>query len=285
MLHVLPFSGKTLLMSRLNENNASPSKNTWRTSVAILLIIFLLLVAQCSGMFDDEQNDVSGNSRNSDQYNIVENADSTNASEASDPLYTVWDEEAAPQYWLLVGEAQIEHPDIEVGMTYGALDSQGRATWAALLADEVWFEDEQAEERETEQLPNPAGWPHNRVVDGIMPSGAEYHGYLWTRSHLVADSLGGDPIRENIIIGTRTQNAGEDDYQGGMLYVESRAYQWLSLHAKEGATLYYAAHPVYVGNEYIPRSVVVDLYGSDGSINERYIVYNAMKGVDIDYSE
>ena len=66
-----------------------------------------------------------------------------------------------------------------------------------------------------------------------------------------------------------------------MAYTERKAVKWLKAHHK--GYVYYAAKPLYKGKELIPRSVIVDIRTSDKSINQRVIVYNAAKGLKINY--
>jgi DNA-entry nuclease len=70
---------------------------------------------------------------------------------------------------------------------------------------------------------DPVGWGENRIVSIKLYNGKKYKGYLWNRSHLIADSLGGKAIRKNLITGTRMQNVGANDGTGGMAYTERKA--------------------------------------------------------------
>ena len=181
-----------------------------------------------------------------------------------------WDEQAAPNYVLEEGPAQVR-ADVEAGqISYSALDELGRpGLVAASLTHETRV---QAKERGRQDIDvNPAGWPETNPKVGIeTPSGDTYKGRFWNRSHLLADSLGGDPTRENLVTGTRMQNAG-----GQM------ARSWLDDH--ETGTLYYSTLPLYVGDEPIPRAVVVDMRSSDGQIDCELLVFNAAKGYEVDY--
>lgn len=127
-----------------------------------------------------------------------------------------------------------------------------------------------------------AGWSENEIVTIPLYNGKQYRGYKWNRSHLIADSLGGRAKRENLITGTRTQNVGANDGKGGMAYTERKAVAWLNKY--HNGSVYYSANPVYKGKELIPRSVIVDIKTSDKSINERVVVYNAAKGLKINYT-
>ncbi len=200
-----------------------------------------------------------------------------------------WDETAAPEYVLRVGEAdlpeELTSESAEVGMTYGGLDAYGRATWATLVADGPWYQRKAEQGRDKTPLPDPAGWPaDNPEVPIVTPDGNVYRGYFWNRSHLVADALGGEPVVENLAIGTRMQNVGANDGQGGMLYVETLARDWLAAHPSTDARLVYRAEAIYQGAEPIPRAVRVDVRSSDGALDGAWIVYNAAKGYDIDYA-
>ena len=106
---------------------------------------------------------------------------------------------------------------------------------------------------------------------------------MWNRSHLLADSLGGDPIAVNLVTGTRTQNVGSTQI-GGMAHTEELAREYLDTHDGNACPLYYAAMPNYVGAEAVPRTVTVDIQSCDKSIDERVEVANTANGWTIDYS-
>lgn len=202
--------------------------------------------------------------------------------QSSELCWKTWDEDSAPNYVKTVGEAQIRQ-NVDAGQVYYAgLDEGGRAGLvAAMLTPSMR---NQAKDRGRQDIDvNPAGWPSNNPeTEVVTPDGSIYQGVFWNRSHLLADSLGGDPRRDNLITGTRMQNVGANDGAGGMAYTETIARDWLDSHS-DGA-LYYSALPLYEGNESIPRAVVVDMKSSDGSIDIEVVVYNAAKGYAIDYS-
>lgn len=115
------------------------------------------------------------------------------------------------------------------------------------------------------------------------PDGSVYNGYLFNRSHLVAKSLGGQNRIENLVCGTRTQNVGDNTGQdGGMAHTEVLARDWLDAHP--GGTVWYCATPVYMGSELLPRSVIVDVRSSDGTLDQEVEVYNTAYGFTIDYA-
>lgn len=192
-----------------------------------------------------------------------------------------WDESVAPDYVLETGRAQIRASLEEGQVSYSPLDGLGRpGLVAASLTHDVR---EAARERGRQQIDvDPCGWPKtNPEVLVETPDGGIYHGRFWNRSHLLADSLGGDPTRENLVTGTRMQNTGGNDEGGGMAYGEAIARDWLDAH--ESGTLYYSALPLYAGDEEIPRAVIVDMRSSDGQVDMELIVYNAAKGYSVDY--
>ena len=194
-----------------------------------------------------------------------------------------WSEDAAPNYLYEVGAAVVRH-DADAGeYRYSDLDSLGRTQEAyAVITHQDRSHAEKRGRTHMDSSIKPSGWGHNDRFGISLPNGKTYHGYLWNRSHLIADSLGGAMRVENMITGTRTQNVGANDGEGGMGYCETIARDWLDRHA-DGA-LYYAAMPLYVGDEPVARAVLVDMKSSDGTIDSEYIVYNAAKGCVIDYA-
>lgn len=74
-----------------------------------------------------------------------------------------------------------------------------------------------------------------------------------------------------------------EDAKGGMRYSEIKAQEWLE--ANHDGTLYYGAKPVYEGNELVPRTVIVSMLSSDGTIDEKVIVFNSANGFEINYAD
>lgn len=136
---------------------------------------------------------------------------------------------------------------------------------------------------------DPAGWGHNAEVDipalADVPGSSDYHGWMYNRSHLLADSLGGTPTSNNLVTGTRGQNVGSTGNSGGMAYTEVKARDYLDGSTDANACpLYYAATANYTGDELLPRTVTVDIQSCDQSIDERVVVDNTANGFDIDYA-
>lgn len=129
---------------------------------------------------------------------------------------------------------------------------------------------------------NPSGWPKNKKVSIAWLYGKSYHGYMWNRSHLIADSLGGDAIAQNAITGTRTQNVGGQDQKGGMRYIEIKVTDYLK--NNPDGIVYYSALPIYTADELIPRKVIVRAKSEDGQIDEEVETFNYANGWVIDYN-
>lgn len=169
----------------------------------------------------------------------VDPVESPTTAQASVPDgWQSWDEASAPDYVLEAGPAQVRKA-LEAGeISYSPLDGLGRP---GLVAASLTHESrERARQRGRQDIEvDPVGWPdENPKVSIETPDGSTYRGRFWNRSHLLADSLGGDPTRENLVTGSRMQNAGGNDNEGGMAYGEQVARDWLDEH--DGGTLYYS---------------------------------------------
>lgn len=196
-----------------------------------------------------------------------------------------WNATVAPNGYEVQGNAVVEHEFAEGEYVYEGLDALGRTmpAYACITTDD--YAREKVEDREDfkSDADKISGWGYNEKVSIVFPNGKVYNGYFYNRSHLIADSLGGTPMRENLITGTRFQNVGYDN-KGGMAYTENTARDWLG-NAPAGSYIYYAVTPVYVDNELVPRSVYVDMLSSDGSINEHVEVFNVSgdPAYEVDY--
>ncbi|TDP92325.1 DNA-entry nuclease [Leucobacter luti] len=199
--------------------------------------------------------------------------------------------DVADDYFTVVGEAQRDYEAVAGQVDYCELDALGRAGCAF---GELTYDLRQSAQQAGRQsiTVDPSGWRDNAevqidalpTVEGSKP----YSGWFWNRSHLVADSLGGDATRENLVTGTRTQNVGSTqlhgEFAGGMAHTEVIARDYLSSQQANGCPLYYAATPNYDGEELVPRTVTVDIQSCDQVINERVIVSNTAQGWEIDYA-
>ena len=195
---------------------------------------------------------------------------------------TAWSEEEAPNYYRIVGPAVIDI-ELEPGeIAYSGLDLLGRSGRASACVTFSMMQVGLDRDREGMASIHPSGWGHNAEVDIELMDGRVYHGYMFNRSHLIAKSLGGSEIRENLITGTRMQNVGDNSPAGGMLFCEQVACDWL-VRNPDGWVLY-SATPVYEGDELLCRSVIVDMRSSDGALDMQVEVYNAALGFEIDYA-
>ncbi len=208
---------------------------------------------------------------------------STTAADAKGPSKYKWSEKAAPNYVVKIGRAKVSGKPAKGKIKYSKLDKYGRTKRAVGNITYAMVKRSAGSREEFSEGSDPAGWGVNRIVKIKLYNGRYYRGYLFNRSHLIADSLGGRAIRKNLITGTRTQNVGANDGTGGMAYTERKVVSYLYKHHK--VSVYYSARPVYKGRELIPRSVIVDIRSSDKKLNERVIVYNAAKGHKIDYKK
>ena len=166
------------------------------------------------------------------------------------------------------------------GINYGGLDKLGRPTYATAKITKAIINREKTEERQPIKV-NPAGWPsHNPKKKIINSDGSVYNGYFYNRSHMIADSLGGDAIVENLTTGTRSQNVGGIDHNGGMAYMENKIRDYFKHY---NGYVYYTVQNKYKDNELIPRYSIVNAKSSDGEIDECVKVLNIAHGYTIDY--
>ncbi|MGT2932786.1 DNA/RNA non-specific endonuclease [Streptococcus catagoni] len=201
---------------------------------------------------------------------------------------SAWTFNESPNYYKVLGNSGLT-PEVfpEVGkILYSELDELGRTQTArgTLTYDNVAASYNVRQHFAKDQ--NPSGWignPKGVTYPIEWLNGSVYNGHFWNRSHLIADSLGGDALKVNAITGTRTQNVGGTNQHGGMRYTEMKAQKWLEANHK--GHLYYEAMPVYSGDELVPRAVVVSMQSSDKSIDEKVIVYNTANGYTINYSD
>ena len=224
----------------------------------------------------------------------------TNASDVE--LLSSWDDSKAPNYYAVTGGAVLPSDDELVPsgtIEYGGVDSLGRTGYAHGNITGKMIADSAGERQEFDNTADDiSGWvntetgkSNNGKTSIIMTSGnldksgkpRVYNGYFYNRSHLIADSLGGDATRVNLITGTRTQNVGDNSGSpGGMAYAEKQIREYLKEH--EDVTCAYYAQPVYNGDEIIPRGVTIDVRTSDDAVDEHVVVWNYANGHTINYN-
>ena len=203
--------------------------------------------------------------------------------EAKSPSKYKWSEKVAPNYVVTIGKAKVSGKPAKGKIKYSKLDKYGRTRRAVGNITYKMVKDSVGWREEFPEGSDPSGWGKNKIVKIKLYTGKSYKGYLFNRSHLIADSLGGRAIKRNLITGTRMQNVGANDGLGGMAYTERKVVNYLYKH--HNVSVYYSANPVYKGKEMLPRSVIVDIKSSDKKLNERVIVYNAAKGFKINYKK
>ena len=200
-------------------------------------------------------------------------------------MWSTWNEEVAPNYVYVTGSAVVIDVPEPGEIVYGELDELGRTTYAVgNITKELRDAGTANGHDDFASGDDPSGWPSpNPKVEIVTPTGKVYRGYMWNRSHLIADSLGGQAIKANAVTGTRMQNVGANNGEdaGGMAFCEVKARKWLD--ANPDGTLYYRADAMYAGDELVPRAVIVNMKSSDGELDMQVIVYNAAKGFEIDY--
>ena len=243
---------------------------------SIIIILGSVVITQFQKLHNPEQNQTTKQNTATDT-SIEEN----------------WSYEKYPDYYSVVGKAQIDdanfenltqdinNPDFQIATTYTGKDELGRTLPVYAITTLKAVQKSSAEKRpDFKQNDNPSGWTKNSKVS-IETSTGIYNGWFWNRSHLLADRLGGKATSDNAITGTRMQNVGNRSNSGGMAYIEEKTVDYLRTHRT--ALVYYAVTPVYKDSELIPRYVIVDAKSNDNVLNERIVVYNYQNGYTLNY--
>lgn len=190
-----------------------------------------------------------------------------------------------PDYWKYLGESDIDLNQFsakEGEYKYSDLDSLGRTGIAYAVVTLEKVEESAGWRQSWKGDVDPSGFKgNNKKVQIKLSNGKTYKGYFYNRSHLIADSLGGDSIKRNVVTGTRMQNVGNNNKKGGMQYIEMKVLNYVK---RTGKNVYYKAEPVYKDNEIVPRYVIVNAKSEDGKINEKVLVFNNAEGYKIDYN-
>lgn len=112
-----------------------------------------------------------------------------------------------------------------------------------------------------------------------------YRGWLYNKSHLIAYSLGGGMLPENLILGTRAQNVGNSGNNGGQASIEVPTRE--ALNENPDAEIFYQVIPVYKENDDV---MPVGVYSKAYSVNDDgetldYATYNFnnQEGIKLDY--
>ena len=199
---------------------------------------------------------------------------------------TLLDQTKVPEnFYSIIGRADFQYLDqnsVNITETYGDLDSLGRPTYVYTKLTPKDYEVERGIPRKEIKV-DPVGWIKPNPKVQLTLGDNSYKGYLYNRSHLLADSLGGEPIKENLITGTRLQNVGwnKAGQEGGMGYGETISRDWLSKHS-EGYLLYEVwCH--YNGDDLISDYQIVNILTSDGLIDQQIKVFNGTGSVSVEY--
>ena len=219
-----------------------------------------------------------------DKFTNKKEIQTTEVAQVEKGTAQTWSIDKYPNYYTVDGKSGINPSDFPKAgeIQYGELDELGRTTEAKGSLTFKNVKGSYGVRQKFSKDADPSGWGAQDKVKIPYSNGKRYKGFFWNRSHLIGDALGGDAIRQNVVTGTRTQNVGEDQ-KGGMRYSEIKAQKWLE--ANHDGTLYYGANPVYEGNELVPRYVEVSMKSSDGTIDEKVIVFNSANGFEINYAD
>ena len=190
-------------------------------------------------------------------------------------------EKDCPNFYRLAGKAYIERKIAPGQIYYRKFDKKGRTLGVYANLTNTNFQYGRRKREPINEI-KPSGWTKNKQVTLHFLDGTTYHGWFYNRSHLLAHSLGGADADYNMITGTRPQNVGKNNGQGGMQYTEMKASHYLVKHKR--GRVYYSAVPNYVGAELVPRTVTVNIKSDDGSIDQCVIVYNIAPGYIINYA-
>lgn len=259
-------------------------------SVTMFAILFSTPKVEAKMTFWDFKNkfvqtvkDFSGKAK--DEYNKVkeelkqEETTTTGVQEE-----TEWNIVDYPDYWKSLGKSDINFNQLPVNegeYKYSELDNLGRTGTAYTVVTLEKVEESAGWRQSWKGDVDPSGFKGNNKKAQIkLSNGKTYKGYFYNRSHLIADSLGGDPIKRNVVTGTRMQNVGNNNKKGGMQYIEMKVLNYVK---RTGKNVYYKAEPVYKNNEIVPRYVIVNAKSEDGKIDEKVLVFNTAEGYTIDY--
>lgn len=209
-------------------------------------------------------------SRGEDISKIIESLDSSQGKDSITLKYN-------GDYNAVIGKSKFK--TLPKKTKYYKLDEFGRPVGAETVITIKSFPKTNRKERPIDIAP--VGWGKNFKVTVKHKDGSTYKGYFWNRSHIIADSFGGEVRIENLTTGTRAQNVGGRDNKGGMAYGETKVRNYLK--ANRDGKVYYKVKVHYKENsDIISDYSIVDIKSEDNVINERIVVYNEMEGFTID---
>lgn len=266
------------------------NKHPKLTALAIVFMVLLAIgsttaISNISQTIEPQYETPISDTATNENDNGIEQDDNGNApaTQTATGSYepTKYDAELYPDMYRIDGKAIISQNDLQPGDIEYTYD---RTTKTQSVHALLSYENYEYGKRDRESISgiDPIGWPDkNGETSVTFSDGTTYNGWFWNRSHLLGHALGGADEEKNLVTGTRAQNVGKNNMNGGMQFAEETAKNYLANH-KDG-TLYYFVTPVYLSDENIPRSVFVDMRSDDNSIDMHIEVFNAMPGYDIDY--
>ena len=266
-------------------------------SIALTALLGVVTVLGVSACESDDINSIISEFFEDDQpvSESVETVETVEPTiQSGDAESITWTPEIAPDYFVVTGNADINF-DVEEGdFFYCNLDQLGRAGCAVSMMTTETREEAKSADRKDIGSFSPTGWGHNEEVEIVSANPAvegNYRGWFYNRSHMIADSLGGDAALENLVTGTRPQNVGNRNNQGGMAYTEGIARDYLDSPDAIGCPLYYAVEAQYDGDDLLPKTTTVDMkvIEQDGQscntdIDMHVIVFNEANGFVVNHS-
>lgn len=189
-------------------------------------------------------------------------------------------------YYWDAGQAVIKSSNVNVGDVHYSVDSQGRSSLAiGKLTYQMWKDS--ANSRQGTPLNPPQGWPYNpKVAITYELTNRTYNGYMYNRSHSIADSLAGEKTytdASNFTTGTRPQNVGANQ-KGGMRAAEIMVENYWKSNPNSTQYVDYQVLPIYNENETLPRGTIVDIKSSDGTLDKRLVIINDVENYIINYN-
>lgn len=195
-------------------------------------------------------------------------------------------------YYQVLGTSQISDSCLNsTGFTYAGLtNSVGQVGTACGLIEVKDFEKNLKTDKQKIKVDS-AGYQGKKLTyyNGKIDKKGNLStttNWVYNRSHLIADSLGGNPNLENLITGTTGQNVGNN--KGGMQYIEMKVYNFMKDQVdgkRPACPVNYEVTPHYMNaSDKLPRLVEVNAKSCDGTINERVVTFNDQAGLEINYS-
>lgn len=266
------------------------NKHPKLTALAIVFMVLITIggttvISNIAPTIEPQYETPISDTATNENDNDIEQDDNENASatQTATGSYepTKYDAGLYPDMYRIDGKAIIPQNDLQPGDIEYTYDKSTKTQYVHALLS---YENYEYGKRDRESISDidPIGWPDkNGETSVTFSDGTTYNGWFWNRSHLLGHALGGADEEKNLVTGTRAQNVGKNDMNGGMQFAEETARDYLA-NRKDG-TLYYFVTPVYLDGENIPRSVFIDMRSDDNSIDMHIEVFNAMPGYEINY--